>query len=103
MTVRPERGGVTLLELVLVLALLGLLLAISGLAAGFADPTGDPDELAHAVVRARQAALSSRRPISLEILTPDGPAVLTAFPDGRVLAERPFSIDPLTGRTNAEP
>lgn len=103
MTRLPVRQGVTLLELLLVMALLALLLALSGLAVGYADAPGSSDELTEAASRARHAAVADRRPTSVHVLTPDGPTVLTAFPDGRVLAEPRFGIDPLTGRMNGDP
>ena len=76
------RGGVTLLELIVVLALLGLVLAIA--APSFIVPsTVEPSELGHAVDAARRAALLRGEPVTLSLARDgswhvDSDAALTA-------------------------
>ena len=82
------RQGFTLLELVVVLAVLGVVLGITGAAVtSLRVPTGTRQT---ATDQARIAAIRSGRPVRL--------AGFLALPDGRVFAPH---VDPLSGTTHA--
>ena len=82
-------GGVTLVELLIVLALLGLLLGVSGLAlASLRAPRGTDD--LRELQRARAEAVQSGVPrAALGVLF---------LPDGRAIGP---NVDPLTGAPHA--
>lgn len=103
--VRHGRGrrGVTLVELVIALAILGLLAGLAGLALRPAPPVAAADTVAARVAAARATAVREGRPVTVEVLVRGEPAVATALPDGRVVAdalvESLTAVDPLTGRS----
>ncbi len=82
-------GGVTLVELVVVLALLGLVLGVSGLALASLRPPREADEFRE-TQRARAEAVQSGSP-----RTAHGVLFL---PDGRAIGP---NVDPLTGAPRA--
>jgi prepilin-type N-terminal cleavage/methylation domain-containing protein len=84
------RRGTTLVELIVTLALLGLL---SGLAAATLGGwrKSEPDARARLLSRARERAIRTGTRIRLD--EPDGRSVLF-LPDGRAVGE---GVDPLTG------
>ncbi len=91
-----RRTGTTLVELLVVVALLGLVFGISGLALASLQA---PRESAwtHELRRARSEAIRSGKPVRLMVpLTARPPDRLTALflPDGRAFAA---GVDPLTG------
>jgi prepilin-type N-terminal cleavage/methylation domain-containing protein len=95
---RAPRAGVTLVELLVVIALLGLAAGIAGLAFGRLDAS-DPDaERAAQIAAARREALETRRMVRLTLETEDGPAELTVYPDGSARGDAALDVDPLTGR-----
>jgi prepilin-type N-terminal cleavage/methylation domain-containing protein len=84
--------GITLVELLVVLVLVGMLVGMSALAMGrIRGPGLDPDESAARIGAARAEAIRAGRPIVLQGDS-SGPALF--LPDGRVLAR---DLDPLTG------
>lgn len=94
------RSGSTLLELVVVLAVLGITAGVAGVALRAADDPDPASLRAAQVAAARRAALEGRRAVPFA-LTEGGPAGV-AFPDGRVLlADSALDVDPLTGRPRA--
>jgi prepilin-type N-terminal cleavage/methylation domain-containing protein len=91
-----RRTGTTLVELLVVLALLGLVFGISGLALGsLQEPRESP--WIRELRRARTEAIRSGKPVrlmvSLTARPPDRPTVLF-LPDGRAVGP---GVDPLTG------
>jgi prepilin-type N-terminal cleavage/methylation domain-containing protein len=90
-------AGVTLIELLVTLTLLGLLAGVAGLT--FRTLPAAPVLSANAtrVVAARDSALRSGYPVNVTLLVTGRAYDATAFPDGRVLTDAPISIDPLTG------
>jgi len=96
---RRSSAGVTLVELMVVLVLLGLMAAVVGLA-WRRDPVRTRDATTDgqgAIAAARHQALASGRAVRVE-LTIDGQRVaIAALPDGRVIAPEGMRVDPLTG------
>lgn len=86
---RGGRGGSTLVEVVVSVAILGLLASMAGLALG--GPPAPPDPLE----AARRAALRSGAPA----YAADSSEVRLFLPDGRSLGP---GLDPMTGRPIVE-
>jgi prepilin-type N-terminal cleavage/methylation domain-containing protein len=94
------RTGVTLVELIVVLALLSVVAAVTGLAFRRARPVVGLDPSAALVLAARDSALRLGRVVTLRVsaLGARRSATATAFPDGRVIADSSLGIDPLSGK-----
>jgi prepilin-type N-terminal cleavage/methylation domain-containing protein len=93
-----ERRGLTLIELLAALALLGL---ITGVAALRLRPVTLPagDWRSDSVAALRRRALARGRAQSTVIVgATGGPYRLTALPGGRVLADSALATDPFTGQ-----
>ncbi len=90
-----SRAGVTLVELAVVIVVLELLSAMSGLALSRLRPMPD-DPRAHAVRRARTAAIDSGRAVTIGGDT----APVLFLPDGRTIG---LGLDPLTGELISAP
>ncbi len=90
------RAGATLLELIVALAILGLMAGVAGVAFRAGDGLTPAAGRAARVAEARRTALESRRPVRFTLEDAEG----TAFPDGRVLVEG-GEVEPLTGRPRA--
>jgi prepilin-type N-terminal cleavage/methylation domain-containing protein len=82
--------GVTLLELLVVLTVLGVVLGVTGLAIGSLQAPRESDEV-RALKRTRAEAIHSGAP-----RTADGVLFL---PDGRAIGPK---VDPLTGSPDAK-
>lgn len=93
-----RRTGNTLVELLVVLAVLGVMAGVTGLSfRGVAEPNV-ADEAVTRIANARREAIRSGKSISLVVWGPGEPMAATAHPDGRVVADRPLAIDFLSGR-----
>jgi prepilin-type N-terminal cleavage/methylation domain-containing protein len=91
------RRGVTLVELVVVLAVCGILAGVVGLAMRAARPVADTPE--QRLAAARREALRTGRPVTA-VWTIDGKAAqATARPDGSTIADPALGVDRLTGRS----
>jgi prepilin-type N-terminal cleavage/methylation domain-containing protein len=97
----PRRGS-TLIELVVTLAIMGLVAGMVTLALQRqSPPTVDPFVRISA---ARHAALITRRPVTIDLVIDGALMVLTALPDGGVVADTSLHFDRLTGaRLHARP
>lgn len=95
------RRGFTLVELITVLAILGVMAGVAGLAARSIEASDPEAERAAEIAAARRQALWTRRPVPLVVAGDSGTIRLTAFPDGRVVADSAAGLDPLTGRPRA--
>lgn len=96
---REPEGGVTLVELLVVLVLLGLLAGMSGVAVSALRPR--PEDATRAALRqARAEALRTGQEVELDLVVPDSLGGdpprwrLRFLPDGRVLGS---GVDPWTG------
>jgi prepilin-type N-terminal cleavage/methylation domain-containing protein len=107
------RRGVTMLELIVVLAIMGVMAGFVGLAIAKTDPGPQPNTLASAqaaIADARMRAIRRGAPVDIAVSitgnVSEQPATTTstrvlhavAFPDGSVIADRALGIDRLTGR-----
>jgi prepilin-type N-terminal cleavage/methylation domain-containing protein len=97
-----RHAGITLAELLVVLAILGAMAWISGLA--FRGPEWfrhDLDPLGAEVRAARRSAATQRRPVTVTVWREDRPAAVTALPDGRVVADSGVVVDLFEEQSNA--
>lgn len=92
------RTGVTLLELILVLAILGLMAGIVGLAAPRIVTITKADSAVARAMELRALAIRSGNVLTGDVATHSGIVTVSAYPDGRVLADSALRIDPLSGR-----
>lgn len=97
-----RNGGVTLVELVVVLALIGLVASVSGLALSSLKPPREA-EWARELRRARTGAVQTGKLVRSAIPLPstsvhDRPLPSLFLPDGRAIGA---AVDPLTGAPRA--
>lgn len=105
MIARPLRAGVTLVELMVVLVLLGLLAGVVGLTLHTAAPPASLSPAMAAIAAARDSAIRGARPVTITLTSADDVvdhvAWVTAYPDGRVAADPALGIDPMSGAPRA--
>lgn len=89
--------GVTLIELIVSIALLGLLAGMVGLAFHRSNPVPFAEPAEAQVATARREALAGGRPVALSLSIGGHTRLATAFPDGSVLADSALGMDRLTG------
>ena len=90
-------AGTTLVELLVVLAILGIMTGIVGLTFAVAGDWGRDEETAALISDARSEALATGRPVTTSVVRDGARHSITAWPDGRVFADPSLAIDPLTG------
>ncbi len=92
------RRGLSLVELLVVLAIMGLLAGVTALAV---PPRRQADLAGRSIERARLTAIRTGQVVELTVdsVGADGPSLLEFLPDGRVLGS---GIDPWTGGRDAE-
>lgn len=95
--------GVTLVELLVVLVLLGLVAGVVGLTIHTAKPITVTDPILAAIAAARDSAIRTGRSVTIVLDVQDAQHEVTASPDGRVAADTALAIDPLNGARNATP
>lgn len=93
----PNRAGVTLPEIMVVLVLLGLLGGVVGLS-WRPSPGADPADQEQLFAKARRRALESGSIVRIPIEIDSRTVTVAVFPDGRVVAPAALRLDPLTGR-----
>lgn len=94
---RGSRGN-TLLELLVVLAILGIVVGVTGLAFQTTSDRRVIDPSLARLAEARRAAIESGRAVTV-ILPRDGHVmVATAHADGSILADSSVGVDRLSGR-----
>ena len=90
------RRGMTLVELLLTLAIMGVLLGVVTLALRrIAEPMREDPY--HIVAESLRAAAASGRAISLSFVVQGGSAAATVFPDGSVVGDSVLAIERLSG------
>jgi general secretion pathway protein H len=97
------RSGVTLVELIVVLAILGVIAGVTTLAFRTAQPGPRIEPWASAIAQARRTALDSARVVSLTVDIGDSVYAATALPDGSVVADARLGVDRLTGEVTHAP
>lgn len=103
------RSGVTLVELLVAIAIVGFLAGVVGVAARHAPEPSAADRLVAALAHTRRTAIREGRAVSVEVRIEgdlDGePHAVTALPDGQVIADATLrtklGLDRLTGVTRA--
>lgn len=93
------RAGVTLAELMVVIVILGVMAAVTGVAFARRAPVRDVDPRNAAIAAARAEAIRSGKPLTIRLGSADSLALATAYPDGRVVTSATVAVDPLTGRS----
>jgi prepilin-type N-terminal cleavage/methylation domain-containing protein len=98
-----RRAGVTLLELILVLAILGFMAGIVGLAAPRIVTITKADSATASAMELRALSIRGGHVVTGDVSMRSGIVVVSAYPDGRVLADSALRIDPLSGRVTRAP
>ena len=94
---RRRAKGNTLVELLVVLAILGVVAGVAGLSFR-AEPTPAAIDAAGAqVAAARREAIRTGRPVTVIVSREGHVSVATAHADGSVVADSALSIDRFTG------
>lgn len=93
-----RRSGLTMIELVVALTILGLMLAVSGVAFAVASRDEEPSGPEAVIADARNEAISTGRIVSVTLVHEGNRYPATALPDGRVVADPVFGIEATTGR-----
>lgn len=99
---RVVRRGVTLVELMVVILLLGLLSSVVGLTMGSTPSVASLDPTTVAVLQARDSALRTGYRVTISITLEGRAHHATAYPDGRVITDAPVGIDPLSGSASSD-
>jgi prepilin-type N-terminal cleavage/methylation domain-containing protein len=97
------RRGVTLVELIVVLAILAVIAGVTTLAFRRADTRPIAPAWVAAIAAARRIALDSARTVALTITVGDTVLAATALPDGSVVADARLAFDRLTGEATRAP
>ena len=95
-----QRSGVTLMELLVVLAILATIAAVTGLAARRLPAAAGKPDLETVIAQARGQAVQNGH--SVTIVADSTGREITAFADGSVASDVPF-VDPLSGRLSRAP
>jgi prepilin-type N-terminal cleavage/methylation domain-containing protein len=95
----PKRRGVTLVELLVTLVILGVIAGVTVLAVRRMDPprADDPRTIIADTLR---AVLASGRPTVVRIMTDSGPASATIRADGGIVADSVLGVERFTGAPN---
>ena len=89
--------GVTLVEMLVFLVLLGLLAGVVGLTLRTARPVTTVSPVAAQIAAARDSAIRSGRAVTIALTVGGWHRDATAYPDGQVAADSGLGVDPLTG------
>jgi prepilin-type N-terminal cleavage/methylation domain-containing protein len=92
--------GVTLVELMVVLVVLGLMAGVVGLAWRHSPASQDTER--DAIARARVQALESGATVRFQVTLEGQRVMVAALPDGSVIAPAGLHLDRLTGTTVRE-
>jgi prepilin-type N-terminal cleavage/methylation domain-containing protein len=95
-SIAHRRAGVTLIELIVVIAILGVIAGLTGIAMRNADRAAPPST-ARRIAAARHEAITRGTPVELLLSSGDTSYTVLALPDGRVLADSALGIDVVSG------
>lgn len=99
---QPRPAGVTLVEMLVVLAVLGIMAGMVGLAWQPGSwVAGDPQLSHEAIASVRRQALESGKPVQAVVTLDGRPVQVRAMPDGRVLGAEQLNVNPLSGVVDA--
>jgi prepilin-type N-terminal cleavage/methylation domain-containing protein len=96
------RVGVTLVELIVSLSILGLLAGVVGIAIPRHDPLTAIGEVSRSLADARRTAITSGHAVTIAITIDGAPHAATALPDGAIIADSGLAIDRLSGALVAQ-
>jgi len=94
------RSGVTLVELLVVLAILAITTSLASVALRRADSSRDVDANDQ-VLALRREAIATGHPITRVVRRDSASFIVTVLADGRVVADSALGIDPSTGLRHA--
>ena len=97
------RRGVTLVELLVVLALLGVGAALTALAFRVDRSTDPQGRDAERITAARREAVEQGALVRLVLADSTGMRALVVLPDGSIIADKGVAVDRLTGRVHVAP
>ena len=95
MTATDSTRGVTLIELMVVLVVLGLMAGVVGLA--WRPGRASQDKGRDAISQARVQVIASGATVRLQVTLEGQRVTVAALPDGSVIAPPDLHVDPLTG------
>ena len=94
---RSQRTGVTLVELVIAILLIGLLATVAGLNVPRDERASPTTSIRIAIAAARESAIDSGKAITQVITVRGNSYPVTALPNGSVIADSSLLIDRLSG------
>ena len=93
-----RRRGFTLAELLVVIVILGVMAAITGVAFTTKSPVPAADAVIARLASVRDSAVRSGHAVTTQFEVEGEEYLATAFPDGRVVTDAPVSVSSLSGR-----
>jgi prepilin-type N-terminal cleavage/methylation domain-containing protein len=100
---RHQHSGTTLVELIVVLAIIGVIAGVTTVALRRAPAIPDAFPWAATVAAARRQAIDSGRPITVTFTIAHAAHAMTALPDGSVVADSALRLDRLSGTPPTHP
>ena len=94
-----RRRGTTLIELVVVLAVMAVLAGVAAFTLG--GHTWQAESPFAPLEEARRRAIAERGPVTIEIAQSGARFLVTALPDGGVVADSGVAVDRLSGELRA--
>lgn len=93
------RAGFTLVEMVVAIAVLGILAGVAAVALHVSAEPDARERRSAQIAAMRREAVETRRPVTFTVeVEGGGVAELRALPDGRVEGDSAARVDPLSGR-----
>jgi type II secretory pathway pseudopilin PulG len=93
-----HRAGLSLFELVVTIAVLGVVTTVVGLSWRSQPPARDTDSAAAVIAAGRRQSLHTGRSVTLHVEVNDTVHVITVAPDGRIHGGEPLGFESLAGR-----